>query len=57
MVSEDGQPMAGESRVMELLKELEKARGERDIDIADSAPAGDSKDIDMVENTKSVIGG
>lgn len=57
MVSEDGQPMAGESRIMELLKELEKARGERDIDIADSAPAGDSKDIDMVENTKSVIGG
>lgn len=57
MAAEDGQKLAGENRVMDLLKELEKTRSERSIDVMDSVPQGESKDIDMIENTKSVIGG
>jgi len=54
---ESAQQEAGENRVMDLLKELETARKDRENDYVGEAPAGDSKDIDMSENTKSVVGG
>lgn len=50
------QAQVGGNRVMELLKELEKARSEREHDAAKAAPAGESADIDTNENTKSPIG-
>ena len=46
----------GASRVMDLLKELEQARKEREHDPAAAAPAGTSKDIADKTNTKSPIG-
>ena len=48
--------VAGE-RVMNLLKELEVARKEREIDPVEGVPVGESADIDDSENTKSVVGG
>ena len=42
---------------MDLLKELEIARKERNTDPMQAAPQGSSKDIDDSENTKAVIGG
>jgi hypothetical protein len=42
---------------MELLKELEKARQEREIDPMEGVPTGESKDIDNSENSKAVVGG
>jgi len=45
------------NRVMDLLKELETARKEREIDPMEGAPAGESADIDNSENTKAVVGG
>ena len=45
------------NRVMDLLKELEIARKERNTDPMQAAPQGSSKDIDDSENTKAVIGG
>ena len=45
------------SRVMDLLKELETARKERDHDAAEGAPTGESADIGDTENTKAVVGG
>lgn len=53
---ESAQSSVGDSRVMDLLKELEQARKEREHDPAAAAPKGDSKDIDSSENTKSTIG-
>jgi NACalpha-BTF3-like transcription factor len=50
------QPNVGTNRVMDLLKELETARKEREIDPMEGAPKGDSKDIDENQNTKSPIG-
>lgn len=50
------QPNVGANRVMDLLKELEVARKEREIDPMEGAPAGESKDIDDTQNTKSPIG-
>lgn len=44
------------NRVMDLLKELEQARKEREIDPIESAPKGKSKDIGEAENAKSPIG-
>lgn len=44
------------NRVMELLKELEKARSEREIDPVEGVPQGESKDISDEENSKSPIG-
>jgi hypothetical protein len=41
---------------MNLLKELETARKEREHDPMDGAPAGESKDIGDTENTKSTLG-
>ena len=45
------------NRVMDLLKELEVARKERNTDPMEAAPKGESADIDSSENTKAVIGG
>lgn len=55
MGGESAQQDVGANRVMELLKELETARKERN-DYMANAPMGKSKDIGDVENTKSVIG-
>lgn len=53
----DAQDKVAGNRVMDLLKELETARKERNIDPQEGAPKGESKDIDTSENTKAVIGG
>ncbi len=57
MGGEGAQEAVAGNRTMELLKELEKARQEREIDPMEGAPVGESKDIDESENTKSVVGG
>jgi len=51
-----GQDSVAGNRVMDLLKELETARKEREIDPMEGAPKGESKDIDSAENTKAVLG-
>jgi hypothetical protein len=56
MGGESAQDSVGGERVMELLKELEKARTEREIDPVESVKPGDSKDIGEAENAKSPIG-
>jgi len=56
MGGESAQASVGGNRVMELLKELETARTEREHDPAAAAPVGESKDIDNSENAKSTIG-
>jgi len=56
MGGESAQGDVGNNRVMELLKELEKARQEREIDPVESVKAGDAKDISNKENAKSPIG-
>ena len=56
MGGESAQDSVGPNRVMELLKELEAARKEREIDPMEGAPAGESKDIDEKQNTKSPVG-
>jgi len=53
---ESAQEEAGGARVMNLLKELETARKERNNDYVGEAPVGDSKDIGDAENTKSPVG-
>jgi len=50
------QNVVGDNRVMDLLKELEKARKEREIDPVEAAPKGKSTDIGEAENAKSPIG-
>jgi len=44
------------NRVMDLLKELETARKERDNNPLEGVTPGESKDINDSENTKSVVG-
>jgi hypothetical protein len=56
MGGESAQDSAGANRVMDLLKELDKARKEREHDPALAAPQGESKDIDASENAESPIG-
>lgn len=56
MGGESAQKNAGTDRVMDLLKELELARKEREHDPINATPAGESKDISNKENTKSVVG-
>jgi len=56
MGGEGAQQQAGANRVMDLLKELETSRKDRDADYVGDAPVGDSKDIDDSENTKSPVG-
>lgn len=53
---ECGQALAGNNRVMDLLKELEVARKERTNDPIASVTAGDVKQQDNSQQTKSVIG-
>lgn len=53
---ESAQAQAGSNRVMELLKELEKVRKERDNDPIGEVKAGESKKTNDKQNTKSVIG-
>ena len=55
--SESAQDSVAGNRVMDLLKELETARKEREHDPAAAAPTGESKDIDSSENSKAVVGG
>jgi hypothetical protein len=57
MGGESAQESVAGSRVMDLLKELEVARKEREIDPIAGTPSGESKDIDESENSKSVVGG
>ena len=56
MGGESAQGEVGGARVMDLLKELETARKEREIEPMEGAPTGESKDISDVENTKAVVG-
>ena len=56
MGGENDQGNVGTARVMDLLKELETARKERNNNYIGDAPVGESKDIGDVENTKSPIG-
>ena len=57
MGGEDGQQLAGTNRVMDLLKELEDARKDREIDPTDGIKAGESQDIkDETADAKSPIG-
>jgi hypothetical protein len=56
MGGQSAQSFAGQTRVMELLKELETARKERDIDPITGLSAGDSKKMDDKTNSKSPIG-
>jgi len=57
MGGESAQESVGGNRVMDLLKELETARKERDHDPAAGAPQGKSADISDAENSKAVVGG
>jgi hypothetical protein len=56
MGGESAQKDVAGNRVMDLLKELEQARKEREIDPVEAAPKGESKDIGEAENAKSPIG-
>lgn len=57
MGGEDGQQLAGTNRVMDLLKELEDARKDREIDPTQGIKPGESKDIkDETADAKSPIG-
>lgn len=56
MGGESAQENVGGNRVMDLLKELEQARKEREHDPAAAAPVGKSEDITDKSNNKSPIG-
>jgi len=56
MGGESAQKDAGSNRVMDLLKELEVARKEREIDPVEGITPGESSDITNEENATSVIG-
>jgi hypothetical protein len=56
MGGESAQDSVAGNRVMDLLKELETARKERDIDPMMGAPKGESSDISDTENSKAVVG-
>jgi hypothetical protein len=57
MGGESAQDQVAGNRIMDLLKELEVARKEREHDGAAGAPTGESKDIGDTENTNPVLGG
>ena len=57
MGGESAQESVGGGRVMDLLKELEVARKEREHNPAAAAPVGESSDIGDKENTTAVVGG
>lgn len=50
------QDAVGGNRVMDLLKELEQVRKEKENDPMEGAPKGESADIDDSENSKSPLG-
>ena len=50
------QDTVGGNRIMDLLKELETARKDREIDPVEGVKPGESKDISDKENAKSPIG-
>ena len=57
LMGEDGQQLAGTNRVMDLLKELEDARKDREIDPTEGVKPGESQDIkDETVGAKSPIG-
>lgn len=56
MGGESAQESVSGMRIMSLLKELETARKEREIDPVESVTASESKDIDESENNTSVVG-
>lgn len=56
MGDQSAQEAVGNNRVMDLLKELETARKDRENDPIAEAPKGESKDITDNENAKSVVG-
>lgn len=56
MGGESAQKEVGNNRVMDLLKELEVARKEREFDTVAEAPKGESSDIGNEENKKSPLG-
>ena len=56
MGGESAQESVAGNRVMDLLKELETARKEREIDPISGIQAGESKDIDSSDNSTSPIG-
>lgn len=56
MGGESAQDDVGGNRVMDLLKELEIARKEREIDSMEGAPKGKPDNMDESENSKSPIG-
>jgi len=51
----DPQSSVAGGRVMDLLKELETARKERETNYVGEAPVGDSKDIGDAQNNKAVL--
>lgn len=57
MGGESAQKSVGNNRVMDLLKELETARKERDHNGAEGAPQGKTTDMSNSNNNKSVVGG
>ena len=57
MGGESAQEAVASNRVMDLLKELETARKEREVDPIMGVPKGESNDIGDTENTKAVVGG
>ena len=56
MGGESAQESVGGNRVMELLKELEKARSEREVDPGKGGPVGESADITDQSNSTSPVG-
>ena len=57
---ENAQDMVGTSKVMDLLKELETARKERDIDPMEGATKGETTGIEPMDketHNKAVVGG
>ena len=56
MGGESAQESVAGNRVMDLLKELETARKDREIDPVAGIQSGESKDIGETENTTSVVG-
>tara|TARA_Y100000589_G_scaffold16785_2_gene13754 strand:- start:868 stop:1425 length:558 start_codon:yes stop_codon:yes gene_type:complete len=55
--AEDNQELAGGNRVMDLLKELEDSRKEREVDPTGGVKPGESQDIkDETQGAKSPIG-
>lgn len=54
---ESAQQAVAGNRIMDLLKELEVARKERDIEPSGDVAKGDSKDISDSTNNKAIVGG